>query len=54
MSIKLKKEVDKNKMQVYHNSIDKNFNTTSSTINSDLLVSLQKKYHSKAIEVLKE
>ena len=54
MSIKLKKEVDKNKMQVYHNSIDKNFNTTSSTIYSDLLVSLQKKYHSKAIEVLKE
>ena len=54
ISIKLKKEVDKNKMQVYHNSIDKNFNTTSSTINSDLLVSLQKKYHSKAIEVLKE
>ena len=52
-SIKLEK-VNKNEIRVYHNSIDKNNNTKTDCINSEILKRLQENYHDKAMNLLKE
>ena len=52
-SIKLEK-INKNELRVYHNSIDKNNNTKTDCINSEILKRLQKNYHNKALNLLKE
>ena len=52
-SIQLKK-ISRNDIHVYHNSIDKNYNTKAECINPELLKRLQKNYHDKAFNLLKE
>lgn len=51
----LKREkIDSNSIKVYHNKIDKFNNTSSSSINDELLLDLHKTYNKIALEILGE
>jgi len=52
LSIRLKK-ITKNEIHVYHNSIDKNNNIKADCIEPEVLRRLQKNYHDKAMNLLK-
>ena len=45
---------DDNKIKVYHNSISKNSDTLCECFTKDLIIRLQKNYHHKALEILRE
>ena len=45
---------DDNKIKVYHNSISKNSDTLCECFTKDLIIRLQKNYHNKALEILRE
>ena len=50
-SINLEK-IDKNKIKVYHNSIDKNNKVESDCIKTDTVIRLHKNYHERAFNIL--
>jgi len=50
-SINLEK-IDRNKIKVYHNSIDKNNKVESDCINRDTVIRLHKNYHERAFNIL--
>ena len=47
-------KIDKDKIKVYHNTINKTGNIQSSCISDEKLRELQKNYHQKALKILKE
>lgn len=47
-------KIEKNEMKVYHNMIDRNKKTRAECLNSDFIIKLHKKYHVKALKLLKE
>ena len=50
----LKKKVQKDGIEVYHNKIDKNYNVESDIFDKETLKKLHKSYHSIAMNILEE
>ena len=48
------KIISNNEVKVYHNQIDKNNKIKNDCLNSEFLKRLQKNYHNKAMNLLKE